>query len=88
MGSGYNMPDGVYERDIPGYSDAKQDVTMTCPSGHSWIEEVSSECDGDVESYESCEICGEQGAGEFTLFADRADAWADAMADRAERYYD
>lgn len=30
MGSGYNMPDGVYESDIPGYFLVEEDGEATC----------------------------------------------------------
>lgn len=36
MGSGFNMPDGVYERDIPGYTDIEVDILFTC--------EVTDDC--------------------------------------------
>lgn len=88
MPTGYNMPDGVSENDIPGWNAVGADLTMTCPNGHSWDEYVECDSDGEVESMESCEVCGEHGVGEFTYFGDQADAYADAKLDREEYWGD
>lgn len=31
MGSGYNLPDGCYESDLPGYWEVDDTVTVDCP---------------------------------------------------------
>lgn len=41
MGSGYNMPPGCYESDIPGYNDIEMDVEFQCDNedcGNEWTE--------------------------------------------------
>ena len=91
--AGWNLPDGCRVSDLPGWNDEDGEVEMTCQSptcDHTWSEYVSADSDGPVDADEPCEKCGSAGAGEVTWFADRADAYADAMADRAEResYYD
>jgi hypothetical protein len=63
MGSGFNMPDGVYERDIPGYNDIEVDITFECNATDKcgeWPEEnvtVDKEGGHDVEA--RCPQCGE-----------------------------
>jgi hypothetical protein len=31
MGSGYNLPDGCYDSDLPGYYDEEETVELDCP---------------------------------------------------------
>ena len=31
MGSGYNLPDGCYDSDLPGYHDYEETVSVICP---------------------------------------------------------
>lgn len=72
-------PDGVRDRDFPGYYDQTQEVEMTCEGcGELWVEDYESDLDGEVESYEDCEKCGGRGKGMFTFFEDRAEARAEA----------
>ena len=63
LGSGFNLPPGCYERDLPGYYDIEADVDFICNGtdgcGHKWTEEDASVdergCDG-VEA--DCPACG------------------------------
>jgi hypothetical protein len=63
MGSGFNMPDGVYESDIPGYNDIEANVSFYCDGTDNcgeWVEEdmtVDSRGGHDVEA--NCPVCGE-----------------------------
>jgi hypothetical protein len=62
---GYNLPDGCYERDLPGYYAKDVTVEVTCVGcGHSWEEEWSVETPGDYDADESCEKCGGSAKGE------------------------
>lgn len=73
--SGYNMPPGVYEGDIPGWYDATRSWINDCThcDGPNEVEgDVDSRYGGEIDW--TCEHCGE----EFTASIDI----------RAEREYD
>ena len=57
--SGFNLPDGCYESDLPGWHDIQTDVAFTCKEcGHEWIEHdmtVDERGGHDVES--DCPEC-------------------------------
>lgn len=83
MSSGYNMPPGVYESDIPGWNDVD----------HSWINDCThcdypNEVEGIVDSRYGgevewvCEYCGET----FTAEIDLVEVEKDRRADEREEY--
>jgi DNA-directed RNA polymerase subunit RPC12/RpoP len=60
FGSGFNLPPGCYERDLPGYNDIEVDMDFFCSDcDHEWTEsDVTVDergCD-DVEA--ECPECG------------------------------
>ena len=67
MGSGYNLPPGCYERDLPGYNDIEVDVDFTCSGCDAeWSEsDVTVDARGghDVES--TCPSCGKTVTQEY-----------------------
>lgn len=62
MGSGFNLPPGCYESDLPGWHEVEDDVTFTCSNPeckHEWVESdvtVDSRGGHDVEA--TCPKCG------------------------------
>ena len=61
MGSGFNLPPGCYDSDLPGWHDVERDVDFECANeecGHEWTEvdvTVDSRGDHDVEA--NCPEC-------------------------------
>lgn len=92
MGSGFNMPDGVYERDIPGYNDIEVTVPFTCGNedcGMEWEENdvpVDPDCECDCEAV--CPGCGTQTTVSYLHndHASRYDAYDD-YTDRERNEY-
>ena len=65
MNSGYNLPHGCFERDLPGYNDIVVEVTIKCEScGKSWDEEIEVDPSGS-EFYTECGSCGETHNGYY-----------------------
>jgi len=60
MGSGFNLPPGCYESDLPGWHDVEVDMDFFCEGcDHTWTEEdVTVDARGcdDVEA--ECPKCG------------------------------
>lgn len=54
--SGWNLPPGVYERDLPGYNDEDVTVTVYCPECES---EIEAELTGDGQGIWGDVICPE-----------------------------
>lgn len=61
MGSGFNMPEGVYERDIPGYNDIEVTIGFQCDATEDcgdWDEEnVTVDSGGGHEVEAICPVC-------------------------------
>jgi hypothetical protein len=63
MGTGYNMPDGVTERDIPGWNDIEVSINFTCELTDDcgdWTEnDVTVDACGGHDVEATCPVCGE-----------------------------
>jgi hypothetical protein len=68
MGTGYNMPDGVTERDIPGWNDIEVSINFTCELTDDcgdWTEnDVTVDACGGHDVEATCPVCGELFYGE------------------------
>lgn len=77
------MPDGVYERDIPGYNDTEVSIDFTCEATDDcgeWTESgVTVDAGGGHDVEATCPICGESVTkfydGDFDDYDDRDDSY-------------
>jgi hypothetical protein len=61
--SGYNLPPGCFERDLPGYNDIDVDIDFICEETDDcgeWTESVSADPRGGYDVETHCPVCGEK----------------------------
>jgi hypothetical protein len=60
MGSGFNLPPGCYESDLPGWHDVEVDMDFFCSDcDHEWTEsDVTVDARGCVDVEAECPKCG------------------------------
>lgn len=59
MGSGFNMPDGCYESDIPGWNDIEIDYLFSCEECNcEWEELVDVDPTSQCDFESTCPDCG------------------------------
>jgi hypothetical protein len=61
MGSGYNLPPGCYESDLPGWNDVEVDIRFECDATEDcgdWDQEVTVDSRGGHEVEAACPVCG------------------------------
>jgi DNA-directed RNA polymerase subunit RPC12/RpoP len=64
--SGYNLPDGISERDLPGYNDIEMELSVKC-GDCGYEEKIWETVDGNTGEYEYvCSNCGETNVGEIS----------------------
>ncbi len=59
--TGWNLPPGCSESDLPGWHDVEEDIEFECELGHIWIEtDVTVDDRGGHDVEAKCPECGEE----------------------------
>jgi hypothetical protein len=68
MGSGYNLPPGCYESDLPGWHDIEVDLDFCCDScDREWTEhDVTVDSRGEDGLESECKECGQTTRTNYT----------------------